>query len=150
MFALAAHAARAQVSQPVVLPWGANSFRIQWAPPGHPISNSTYSPFLDAPLSTTPFAASPSGAFTNGNLRLDVDPATGLLTATRVSDGYVFFKQTGMGWAPPVARGRFPSAQVSFEGHAVGESLVGGGEQGLTGRVVLEQPFTRDYIDAEY
>jgi hypothetical protein len=140
--------ATGQVSQPAVLPWGANSFRVQWAPPGLAIVNSSYSPFLDAPVSATPFVAS-GGAFTNGNLRLDVDPTTGLITATRVSDGYVFFKQTGLGWAPPVARGRFPSAQISFGGHAVGESLVGGGEQGLTGRVVLEQPFERNYIDAE-
>ena len=143
--------ASGQASQPTILPWGSNSFRIQWAPPGLPIVNSTYSPFLDAPLSASPFTVSAGGGtFTNGNLALTVDAATGLLTATRVSDGFTFFRQTGMEWAPPVARGRFPSAQVSFDGHAAGESLVGGGEQGLTGRVVLEQPFSRDYIDSEY
>ena len=139
-----------QVSQPTILPWGANSFRVQWAPPGLPVVNSSYSPFLDAPVVSESLFSVLGGSFTNGNLAVAVDAATGLITATRISDGFVFFKQVAMDWAAPVARGRFPSAQISFAGHGVGESLVGGGEQGLTGHVVLEQPFERNYIDAEY
>ncbi len=34
-----------QPQQPTILPWGANSFRIQYSPPGLPVVNSSYSPF---------------------------------------------------------------------------------------------------------
>ena len=149
LLAACAAASAAPPPQPVLLPWGANSFRVQWAPPGLPIVNSTFSPFLPAPVSFTPVSSTPTSA-TNGNLRVDVDPATGFITATRVSDSFVVFRQTGLAWGPPLARGRFPSSQLSFAGHAAGESMVGGGEQGLTGRVVLEQPFERTYVDTEY
>lgn len=87
---------------------------------------------------------------TNGNLRVTVDPATGLITVTRVSDAFVIFAQTAMTFGPAVANGRFPSAQIDFAGHAAGETFVGAGEQGLTGRVTLATPFKRNYIDAEW
>lgn len=141
----------AAVQLPTILPWGANSFRIQYSPPGIPITNSTYTPFLDAPLSTSPYTVSSTGnTYTNGNLRIDVDPATGLLNATRISDGFVVAQMSSLTFGPPVSRGRYPSAQMEFLGHANGESLFGMGEQGTTGRVTLEQPFNRVFTDTEY
>jgi alpha-glucosidase (family GH31 glycosyl hydrolase) len=139
----------AGVQLPTILPWGANSFRIQYSPPGLPIANSTYSPFLDAPLSTSPFTSSPT-TYTNGNLRITVDLETGLFNATRVSDGFVVAQMSSLSFGPPVAKGRYPSSQMEFLGHAQGESLFGMGEQGTTGRVTLEQPFNRDFIQSEY
>jgi alpha-D-xyloside xylohydrolase len=134
---------------PTVTPFGANSFRIQYSPPGLPIVNSSYSPFLAAPLSSSPFTSSAT-SFTHGNLRLDVDPATGFFTATRISDGFLVQRVTSLVFGPAVARGRYPSSQLEVQGHAQGESLVGMGEQGLSGRVTLEQPFERSYQDTEF
>lgn len=135
--------------QPVVTPFGANSFRIQWAPPGLPVVNSSFSPFLDAPVSTTPSSVV-GNVHTNGNLRVTVDPSTGLCAATRVSDGAALVAATGLTFGPALARGRFPSAQLDTTGAGAGETLVGMGEQGLTGRATLELPFEVNYIDSEY
>jgi alpha-glucosidase (family GH31 glycosyl hydrolase) len=143
-----AGARAAQPQQPTIFPFGANSFRVQYSPPGLPIVNSSYSPFLDAPLSSSPYAATTT-SFTNGNLRVEVDAGTGFITATRVSDGFVVAKMTNLTFGPTL-QGRYPTSEVNFLGHAEGETLVGMGEQGLTGRVTLEQPFNRNYIDAEY
>ena len=145
----AASAAAAAYPAPVLTPFAANSMRVQWAPPGLPLVNSSYSPFLDSPLSSSAFAANALSA-THGNLRIDIAPDTGFITASRVSDGAVLLVQTGLSWGPAVAHGRFPSAELAFAGRAADETLVGGGEQGLSGRVALERPFTRDYADTEY
>jgi len=148
LFPLAAIA----VQLPQITPWGANSFRVQWSPPGYPITNSSFAPYLDSPLSTSPFSSASSLgllSFINGNLRLDVDQSTGFITGTRLSDGFVVFSQTNLTFSPALARGRYPSAELQFKGHAEGETLVGMGEQGLTGRVTLEQPFSRNYIETE-
>ena len=148
---LAAAALAAAQQQPTIFPFGANSFRIQYSPPGLPIVNSTYTPFLPAPLSSSPFSVSTDQlTYTNGNLQVSVDPATGFFTATRLSDGFVVQKMTNLTFGPPAARGRYPTSQLQLLGHAQGETLVGMGEQGLTGRVTLEQPFYRDFIESEY
>ena len=135
--------------QPVVTPFAADSFRIQWASPGFPLTNSTYSPFLDEPLSHSRVYGK-GGGIVNGNLFITVDAITGLITATRVSDNFVIFTQTALTFGPPIAGGRFPSAQIDFAGHAVDETFVGGGEQGLSGSITLEVPFQRTYVDTEY
>jgi alpha-glucosidase (family GH31 glycosyl hydrolase) len=141
--------AQQQPQQPTILPWGANSFRIQYSPPGLPVVNSSYSPFLPAPLSSSPSSSSAT-TFTNGNLRVEVDPATGFFSATRISDGFLVQRMTNLSFGPPPARGRFPSSQLEFLGHAQGETLLGMGEQGTRPRIALEQPFERSYIDTEY
>jgi alpha-D-xyloside xylohydrolase len=134
---------------PVVTPFAANSFRVQWAPPGLPVVNSSYSPFLDVPVSSTPSSVS-GNVYTNGNLRVTVDPSTGLLVATRVSDGATLFNATSLTWGLPLNKGRFPSAQLEATGVSTSETLVGMGEQGLTGRETLAIPYTVNYIDSEY
>lgn len=149
--------ALAAAASPVLTPFGANSFRVQWAPPGLPLVNSTYSPFLSTPLSSSAHRVLPVGGAgesalraEHGNLRIDVAAGSGLLMATRISDGAVLLVQTNLSWGPALARGRFPSAQLAFAGAAAGETLVGMGEQGLTGTVALARPFQRVYTDAEY
>ena len=117
--------------------------------PCHYSWRSTYTPFLAAPLSSTPTSCTAT-SFTNGNLRIDVDAATGFFAATRVSDGLVVQRMTNLTFGPPAARGRFPSSLLEFQGHAQGETLVGMGEQGTRPRVALEQPFERVFIDTEY
>lgn len=134
---------------PVLTPFGANSIRVQWAPPGMPVVNSSYSPFLAVPVSASA-ATRTAASLTVGNLAIAVDAATGFITATRVSDGAVLLQQTNMSWGPPVARGRFPSAEVAFKGRAADETLVGMGEQGLSDHVALERPFSRVFVDSEY
>lgn len=135
--------------QPLVTPFAAHSFRIQIAPPGMPVVDSAYSPFLPAPLSSSP-SASASDVYTNGNLRVTVNPATGLFAATRVSDGAALFTATALTFGPAVAGGRFPSAQLDAVGAGATEVLTGMGEQGLTGRATLQTPFDVNYIDSEY
>ena len=146
----AAVAAAAPFPLPVLTPFGANSIRVQWAPPGLPLVNSSYSPFLDEPVSSSRVVTRSSTSLTAGNLAIAVDAATGFITATRVSDGAVLLTQTNLSWGPPVARGRFPSAEVAFAGRASDETLVGMGEQGLSDHVALERPFERSFVDTEY
>jgi alpha-glucosidase (family GH31 glycosyl hydrolase) len=144
------------VVAPVVTPFAANSFRIQWAPPGYPVADSPYTPFLPAPLSrsdASTAARTPGGGatYTHGNLAVAVDAGTGFVTATRVSDGAVVFEQTALAFAPAVAPGLPPSAQLEWAGPASpAEAFVGMGEQGLTGRATLQLPFFRDFQETEF
>lgn len=148
--AAAAAAGSAAYPLPVLSAFAANSIRVQWAPPGLPLVNSSYSPFLAQPASSSGAVSRTAAALTAGNLRVAVDAATGWITATRVSDGALLLAQTGLRWGPPVGRGRFPSAEVAFAGRAADETLVGMGEQGLSGRATLERPFARTFVDTEY
>ena len=144
-----AAAAAATAPFPVLTAFGANSIRVQWAPPGMPVVNSSFSPFLDVPVSASAVTRTAT-TLTAGNLAISVDAATGFITATRVSDGVVLLTQTNITWGPAVARGRFPSAELAFKGRANDETLVGMGEQGLSNHVALERPFERVYVDTEY
>jgi len=136
------------VSSPVVTPWGANSFRVQWAAPGYTVADELpFTPFLDAPVSVS--AVSSDGVrTTNGNLAIDV--VAGLVTATRVSDSAVVFRSTALAFAAAALPGIPPSAQLTFDGPAQSETLVGFGEQGLTGRVTAQFPFQRSFADTEF
>ena len=58
---------------------------------------------------------------TNGNLRVVVDPTTGCLTATRVSDGVVLLKQTSLVFGTPdvpVTRPNSALVTATFAGTA--------------------------------
>lgn len=135
---------------PLVRAWGANSFRVQWAAPSYNVTESEYSPFLDAPLSGRLSTINSDGStFTNGNMAVTVS-ADGLIRAARVSDGAIVFELTALTFSEGVSASSAPSAQLTYTGFAQGETLVGGGEQGLTGRVTLEQPFQRVFVDTEY
>ena len=134
----------------LVQPWGANSFRIRWPSPGYNLSDELpFSPFLSEPLSSSEFNFV-EGVYTNGNLQVSVDSTTGFFTATRVSDGKTLYKQRALSYTPPQLPGIPPSVQITLDGPIQSETLVGMGEQGLTGRVTLQFPFYRVFQDAEY
>ena len=79
-----------------------------------------------------------------------VDSVTGLVTATRLSDGLIVYKQRAMTYSAPALAGIPPSAQIIFDGPSLNETLVGMGEQGTTGRVTLQLPFSRVFSDTEF
>ena len=68
-----------------------NSIRVRVSAPGNAI--------VDPPISALKLDGLEAGAsdptsLTNGNLKVELDPTTYLLTATRVSDGAVLLRQT--------------------------------------------------------
>jgi alpha-D-xyloside xylohydrolase len=138
--------------------WASNSLRIRLAAPGNlatvepPISGLLPSP----PTSSTPFSTETSPDFllrttTNGNLQATQDPATGLLTLTRVSDGAVLLRQTGLvfGPAPNGTKVGSASALLSFAGVGADEAIYGFGEQ-QDGQVAKQLPFFRSVEASEY
>ena len=149
LLAIAADCAHGQSPPaPSVTPWAAHSFRLTWAPPGYPVVPNAFTPFADAPASASVAGSSTQpgvgATYTNGNLRVDVADS-GLFTATRISDGFIVAQQTALTFGTPLVAGLPPTAQLELAGHAVGETLFGMGELGLTGRVSLESPFERNF-----
>ena len=55
-------------------------------------------------------------SLTNGNLKIQIDPATFRFTATRVSDGRLLLNQTGLSFGPacPGARPGSRAVTASF------------------------------------
>ena len=158
--------AAAAPPMPQVEAWGPNSFRVRWAAPGYPLAESPYTPYVlqseanaKLPASAAPrtFEKAPGVlASVNGNLEIDVDAATGLVSVIRVSDGHLLMQQTALLWsnascygAPCPSADLPPSAELQFNGY-ITEVFVGGGEQGTRRRVTLEENFGRDYADTEY
>ena len=89
---------------------------------------------LDGPAGALGGASDPT-SLTNGNLKVELDPVTSLLTATRVSDGAVLLRQTAIAWndvdtvsaAANFVRHGSKAAVVSFAG-VKGEKVYGLGE----------------------
>ena len=73
--------------------WGDNAIRVRVAAPGQA---DVSEPPIVALQGTAGEAA--SATLTRGNLRVDLDPDTALLTATRVSDGATLLEQTALEW----------------------------------------------------
>jgi len=148
-FVLAAY--RVVALAPEVQPWGANSFRLRWPSPNYTLDDELpFSPFLDAPLSSSAYSEdTETGVFTNGNLQITLS-SDGLFTATRLSDRKVLYAQRALSYAAPPMPGIPPSAQITLDGPAQEETLVGMGEQGLTGRVTLQFPFVRVFQETEF
>ena len=130
--------------------FGDNSIRVRVGAPGQP---SVSDPPISALLlgrQTTSHATN----LTNGNLRVELD-GTGLLTATRLSDGAVLLRQTQLEWAPldPVtaatnrARAGSHAAVVRFSG-VPGERVYGLGEH-KTGKV-QRAPYAKLFADSLY
>ena len=89
----------------------------------------------EAPTSRYGGAVPPAGAadgdtVTNGNLKVSLDPATGLVTATRVHDGKILLSQTALAFDTPANHSRKGSvaAFVTFAGLGAGEFVYGLGE----------------------
>jgi alpha-D-xyloside xylohydrolase len=150
--AAAAAVASAQAFGPTLLtPWAAHSIRVQVSGAGNPIADPPLMA-LDSdgppPLATTVVGDGVT-TLTNGNLRVDLDPSTGFVTATRVSDGKVLLRQTALTFAAPNVPGTRDgsySALVSFAGTA-GEKVYGLGEH-RTG-TVQQMPYAKRFADSQ-
>jgi alpha-D-xyloside xylohydrolase len=131
--------------------WGDDSIRIRIAPPGSQIVDPPLMA-LDSPTPPT-LTTRVEGAGTqnvaNGNLAVSVDPSTGLITATRMSDGAVLLRQTSVsfGAAAPGSRAGSVSATVSFAG-TPGEKVYGLGEH-RTG-TVNQMPYFQLFQNSQY
>eukprot|EP01052_Picozoa_sp_SAG31_P015453 SAG31_NODE_993_length_10512_cov_20.777202_1_plen_270_part_00 len=79
-----------------------HSIRVRVAPAGGKIVDPPAMALLDEPpLLTTATHHEGANTLTNGNLKVAVDPATGCLTATRLSDGKVLLEQTALTFSAP-------------------------------------------------
>jgi len=135
--------------------WGDNSIRIRVAPKGQPIVEPPIGALLpEAPLGSNGAVLSGHG-MTHGNLRIDVDPVTGLVMATRLSDGVVLLNQTGLVFAPCQIAQASPGsveATVTFAGLDEGELVAGLGEHGRGGqeRKVRRSEWKHTFADSLY
>ena len=123
--------------------WGADGVRVRVAPAGQ---SGVAEPYVPALLPEPPAAAlgavvacTPDGTtLVNGNIKVVLAAATGLVNVTRVSDGAVLLEQTALVWGTPGPRqGSRPGAVsvgVHFKGLAPNESVYGLGEH-KNGRV---------------
>ena len=145
----------AAAAEATVEPWGTDAVRVRVSAPGNaakqePIVGAML-PDVPAPRGHGAGLVSADGLdVTNGNLKVIVDAATGLLTATRVSDGAVLLKQTALTWGPTSTtkdRKGSVSATVTFEGHA-GEKVYGFGEH--KNKKVQQMPYSKRFADSLY
>ena len=113
---------------------GAHSIRVRQAPPGGAIVQPPLQALMDDGPSppSDPTAVRRDGplSLANGNLLVVADPTTGLITATRASDGAVLLQQTALVWGAAAAGSRpnAVSAQVAFASHGASERIYGLGE----------------------
>ena len=132
-------------------PWGRDGIRVRLAPAGGAI----YDPPLRALLASAP-AGTPAGVasadgltLTVGNLRVSLDAASSLVTATRLSDGAPLLAATALSFSAPDvpgARAGAAAAAITFAG-APGEKIYGLGEH-RTGSVQMS-PFSRRFADSQ-
>jgi alpha-D-xyloside xylohydrolase len=130
--------------------FGDDSIRVRVAPPGGAITEPPLQALMEAP---PPLRTAVAGdgllQLSNGNLRVVLDPATALLTATRASDGAVLLRQTALTFsAPAVAVSRLGSvaATVAFAG-TPGEKVYGLGEH-RTG-TVQQLPYSKVFAESQ-
>jgi alpha-glucosidase (family GH31 glycosyl hydrolase) len=88
----------------------------------------------------------------NGNLRVDISNLTGLVVATRLSDGFVLLNQSQLYFGKPLApkaRSGAYSVNVTFAGHgaAVNERIYGLGEH-RTGKV-NQMPYEKEVAKSQ-
>ena len=134
--------------------FGRNSIRVRVSAPGQPLGDPPISALKLSGAAHHQGGESDPTTLTNGNLKVVLDPATSLLTATRVSDGAVLLRQTALLWddvdplsAAAGVRPGSKAAVVSFAGTA-GEKVYGLGEH-KTGRV-QQMPYAKTFADSLY
>ena len=152
LLALTVSTAAAQPYASSLTPWGSDSIRVQLAAPGNAVADPPLMALRDDGPPTSATRALPSSdllSLTNGNLRVELDAASSLLTATRVSDGAVLLRQTRLLFAAPnvpVTKAGSVSATVTFAGTA-GEKVYGLGEH-RTG-AVQQLPYHKRFADSQ-
>jgi alpha-D-xyloside xylohydrolase len=151
-YIIAICAASFAAAQPSVQldPFATDSIRVRVAPQGSAIADPPLRGLLPEPPSSRTLSTGDGiTTLTNGNLRVDIDAATGFITATRVSDGATLLRQTALTFdAPdvPVTRAGSVSASVTFAG-TTGERIYGLGEH-RTG-AVNQMPFAHRFADSQ-
>ena len=171
-----AAAAVAAASKAQLDPFGTNGVRVRISAPGQPITEPITGALLDTAPSEVrhgPAAFDGPLSITHGNIKVVVDAATMLVTATRVSDGAVLLKQTNLSFVSATdaecnsptckkspwlktcacsdqltgARPGSVQAKVTFQGTA-GEMVYGLGEHKT--RKVQQAPYTKTFADSLY
>lgn len=135
-----------------------HSIRVRVAPSGGKIVDPPVMALLSTPpRMTTQTLRESANTLTNGNLKVVVDPATGLVTATRVSDSKVLLQQTALTFSSPFnhatntpLNGTKPGSvatAASFKSSA-GEKIYGLGEHrtGSLGRKPYEKIFVESQL----
>ena len=134
-------------------PWATDSIRIQIFPSSNPVADPPFMALIDdgpPPTRSGPAQSSSNGlSMDHGNLRINVDPTTFLVTAVRISDSATLLKQTALVFAAPNVDGTrngSVSATVTFSGTS-GEKIYGLGEH-RTG-VVNQMPYQKRFADSQ-
>jgi hypothetical protein len=119
--------------------FGLHGVRIRVAPANKAITEPLHPALLPEAPPTTPSVPSSSSKITSGNLMVEADASTGLITATRLSDGQVVLKQNTLTFTAPMTpvsdtKAGKVGVVVAFDGHGSNESIYGLGEH-RTGKV---------------
>merc|ERR1719223_1909480 len=75
-------------------PHGDHSIRVRVAPEGGAIADPPAMALLYTPPPLSTATSRGPNSLTNGNLKVEVDPSNGFVTATRITDGKVLLEQT--------------------------------------------------------
>ena len=136
--------------------FGDHSIRVRIGQPGGAIADPPLQALLTGsavPISRTHQLRDGAFSFSNGNLAISVNASSGLLAATRLSDGVELLRSTSLVFSAPWAPGLAPSARlvtVSFAGHGEGvEKLWGLGEHRM-GAVALPSTFVRNFSESQF
>jgi alpha-D-xyloside xylohydrolase len=137
-------------------PHGDHSIRVRVAPDSGAITDPPAMALLFTPPPLSTATERGPNSLTNGNLKVEVDPATGFVTATRVTDGKVLLEQTELTFSTPhnslldqplegTQKGSVRT-QAAFKGIA-SEKIVGFGEHrtGTIGR----KPYSKIFAESQ-
>ena len=94
--------------------FGRDSVRVRIAPPGGAIVDTAFAPYASPPPPPPSPPLRAAAALTNGNLAVAFDPATGFITASRVSDGAPLLSTTALAFGPPANGSRAGSVSASL------------------------------------
>jgi len=154
----------AGAAMPQLDAWGTDSIRVRFRVPAWGTESIPDPPLMGllptpppsrAPRALAAGAAATPGSLSAGNLKVTADASTGLITATRVSDGAVLLKQTALEFsaAAPNSRPKSSAAKLSFAGSA-DEIVHGLGEhwpqRGGTHGHGVPKPYFKNFSESLY
>eukprot|EP01043_Picozoa_sp_COSAG02_P058814 COSAG02_NODE_7384_length_3039_cov_9.723391_1_plen_496_part_00 len=82
-------------------PHGDHSIRVRVAPEGGAITDPPAMALLYTPPPLSTATSRGPNSLINGNLKVEIDPSNGFVTATRVTDGKVLLEQTALTFSAP-------------------------------------------------
>lgn len=136
--------------------YGSDGIRVRIAPGGSAIVEPPLSALLPTSSPAARTTSASSSELVNGNMHVAYDPATGFVTATRVSDGALLLRQTGLQFAAstmPKVRAGSMAAAATFALQA-GERLYGFGQHRINpaagGDATLNMvPYAQSFADSQ-